>query len=210
VSDGPATLILTGHGETVWHAANRYAGSSDVDLTDAGRAQAWRLAGWAAGAGLDAVASSPMRRAVETAELSARATGLLLEIVDDLRELGFGSAEGCTMEELAAVDPEMVAHFRADPVAFHFPDGEDPEEAAGRAVSALIKIATEHAGRRVLVVAHNTLLRLSLCRLLGIDLRRYRRAFPRLDNVALTTLSLTADGDAALLSFNAPLTAELH
>jgi probable phosphoglycerate mutase len=202
---GATTLILARHGQTDWHAENRYAGVSDIDLTDKGRSQTWRLAAWAIDAGLDAVASSPVRCAVETAELSAQATGLPLEIVDDLREIDFGSAEGCTMEELAAVDPRMMAHFRADPVTHHFPGGEPPADAAHRATRALREVADEHAGQRVLVVAHDSLIRLALCRLLDIDLRRYRRAFHRLDHAALTHVSLAEAGDASLSTFNVPV-----
>jgi 2,3-bisphosphoglycerate-dependent phosphoglycerate mutase len=197
------TLILTRHGQTVWHAENRYAGVSDVDLTDEGRAQAGRLANWAARAGLDAIVSSPVRRARETAQPCGRATGLPVDVVDDLREVDFGIAEGRTIAEL---DPEVVARFRADPVGQHFPGGEPPAEAADRAVRALRKVAAERPGARVLVVAHNTLLRLALCRLLGLDIRHYRTVFPRLSNAALTTVALAADARLpGLLSLNAPL-----
>jgi probable phosphoglycerate mutase len=210
------TLILTRHGQTVWHAENRYAGVSDVDLTDEGRVQAVRLAAWAADADLDAIVSSPVRRALETAQPSVRATGLPLKAVDDLRELDFGIAEGRTIAELSAADAEVVRRFRADPVTNHFPGGEPPADAADRAARALRRLAAEHPGQRVLVVAHNTLLRLALCRVLGLDVHRYRRVFPRLDNAALTDLVLsatsegtagggTANSEASLLSFNVPL-----
>jgi probable phosphoglycerate mutase len=215
------TLILTRHGQTVWHAENRYAGISDIDLTEEGRAQATRLGAWAARADIDAIVSSPVRRALETAQPSTRATGLPLEVVEDLRELDFGKAEGSTIAELAAADAEMVARFRADPVTNHFPGGEPPAGAADRAALALGRLAAEHPGRRLLVVAHSTLLRLALCRLLGLDIRRYRQVFPRLDNAALTSVVLSGNGngngngdsdsdglglgEVALLSFNVPL-----
>jgi broad specificity phosphatase PhoE len=60
-------LVLVRHGETVWHAENRYAGRSDVPLTPRGQEQAGALARWATGAGLDAVLTSPLCRARETA-----------------------------------------------------------------------------------------------------------------------------------------------
>ncbi|TYB52224.1 histidine phosphatase family protein [Nonomuraea sp. PA05] len=64
-------LVLVRHGETVWHAENRYAGLTDVALTPRGLAQAARLAEWAAGAGLEAVWASPLSRARITAETAA-------------------------------------------------------------------------------------------------------------------------------------------
>lgn len=200
-----ALLVLTRHAETVWHADNRYAGArSDIDLTAAGRAQADRLARWAAGRGLAAVVCSPVRRAVETARPSARAAGCRLDTVAELREVDFGAAEGRTLAEVSATDPGVARRFAADPVGNPFPGAEPPEQAAHRAVGALRAAAARHPGGEVLVVAHNTLLRLALCSLLGIPLRRYRDVLPRLDNAALTRLRVpvAADRPCALLSLN--------
>ena len=200
-----ALLVLTRHAETVWHADNRYAGArSDIDLTAAGRAQADRLARWAAGRQLAAVVASPVRRAVETARPSAAAGGYRLEVSQDLREVDFGAAEGRTLAEVSADDPEVARRFAADPVGHPFPGAEPPEDAAQRADRALRQVAARHPGAEVLVVAHNTLLRLALCSLLGIPLRHYREVLPRLDNVALTRLRVPvgAHGRCALLSLN--------
>lgn len=201
------SLVLVRHGRTVWHAENRYAGTSDIDLDEVGRRQSAELAQWAATAPLTAVVCSPLRRARETAEPGAAAAGVPLVVDDDLRELGFGLAEGRTLDELAVSDPAMVHRFRGDPVRHHFPGGEPPSEAAQRGAAALHRWAEEQAGGTVLVVAHSTLLRLALCELLGVDVRRYREAFPRLDNGALTAVTLPAGspGRAGLLSFNVPL-----
>jgi len=203
------TLLLTRHAETVWHAENRYAGISDIDLTPRGVQQAERLADWVRTRKIDAIVCSPVRRARETAAPSALAAGVELEVVDDLREVGFGIAEGRTLSEL---DPEVVARFRADPVAHPFPGAEQPTVAAERCAAALRRVAARHAGDTVLVVAHNTLLRLGLCALLGLPVARYRQVFPRLDNVAVTEIALPAtplpDGGAgpvALLSLNVPV-----
>ena len=65
-------LVLVRHGETVWHVDNRYAGRSDVELTERGHDQGAQLARWAADAGLDAVLTSPLRRAHETARSRSR------------------------------------------------------------------------------------------------------------------------------------------
>jgi 2,3-bisphosphoglycerate-dependent phosphoglycerate mutase len=200
------TLILARHGETVWHPDNRYAGgSSDIDLTPRGELQAKALARWCLTDPPDAVISSPVRRARETATPSAQALGTELEIVDALREVDFGLAEGRTIEELATIDADMVARFRADPQAHPFPGAEQPQLAADRAAAALRGIAAAHAGGRVLVVAHNTLLRLALCVLLDLPVARYRQVFPRLDNAAVSELSIGPDDLAGLLSLNVRL-----
>ena len=123
------TLLLTRHAETVWHKENRYAGTSDIDLTPHGVEQAGRLAEWVATRRVDAIVCSPVRRARETAAPAAAATGIAIEVDDELREVGFGIAEGRTLAEL---DPDVVARFRADPVAAPFPGAEPPAVAAER------------------------------------------------------------------------------
>ncbi|MEU8468651.1 histidine phosphatase family protein [Streptomyces sp. NPDC029006] len=199
----PTTLLLSRHGETVWHARNRYAGVSDVALTDTGRAQAEALGRWAAAHPVDAVWTSPLSRASATAGPACRALGVTPHREPDLRECDFGVVEGRTLAEFAAEDPQAAEAFRRDPVAHPFPGAEDPRAAAGRGAAALRRIAAAHPGGRVLVVAHNTLLRLVLCSLLGIPLAEYRRVFPRLRNAALSEIRV--DGDrAALLSLNVP------
>ncbi|MEV0996378.1 histidine phosphatase family protein [Nonomuraea sp. NPDC050202] len=198
-------LVLVRHGETVWHAENRYAGITDVELTPRGLDQAARLAGWAAGAGLEAVWASPLSRARITAETAAAKAGATVRLDERLRELDFGQGDGLTSAEMKARFPEARAAFEADPAAHPLPGGEDPHRAAGRFVAALDDIAAAHPGGRVLVVAHTTAIRLALCRLIGVPLGEYRRLFPRLDNCALTELRLRDDGQVAMLQYNSPI-----
>ncbi|MFF4607124.1 histidine phosphatase family protein [Streptomyces sp. NPDC001339] len=199
-------FILVRHGETIWHAENRYAGRTDVPLTDHGRAQAAALATWAATAGLTAVWSSPLSRARLTAAPAAAACGLIPRVDERLYEVDFGQGEGLTRDEMRACFPERLAAFLADPVDGHLPGGEHPRHAAERAADCLTGIAREQPHGRVLVVAHSTLVRVLLCHLLGIPLADYRRVFPQLHNGALTEIRVE-HGRTALLTFNAPAVA---
>lgn len=200
----PTTLLLSRHGRTQWSVEGRYAGRSDIPLDEVGLEQAKRLATWAAAAQLDAVRCSPLRRAVATAADAAAAAGVEAVVDERLRELDFGDAEGRPMAELRAAAPDAVAAFERDPARNPLPGGEDPYAAAERAVAALHAAAAAAPGGRVLVVAHNTLLRLALCTLLGIPLGDYRRRLPRIDHDALAELRLGPAG-AALRSLNAPI-----
>lgn len=205
-----ARLWVTRHGETVWHAENRYAGGdSDIDLTEFGKRQAVDLGQWAVAHDVEVVVSSPVRRARETATPAALAIDAPLQVVHGLKEINFGVAEGRSGAELDMSDPQMMADFRADPVAHPFPGAESAQDAALRGAASLRDIAAEHSGRRVLVVAHNTLLRLSLCALLGLPPAHYRRVFPRLENAAVSELSIPLDGHSlgSLRSLNLPTTA---
>lgn len=193
------TVFLVRHGQTPWHGENRYAGRTDLPLDETGREQACWLAAWARDAGLAAVVCSPLRRAVDTAAPAAEAAGVAPARDSRLRELDFGQAEGLRLAEL---DPDVVRSFEADPAAHPLPGGEDPVAAAERARECLVEVAA--LGERVLVVAHNTLIRLALCRLLGIPLGEYRRRWGQVANVALTELALGSDG-WALRAYNVPL-----
>ncbi|MFJ2648354.1 histidine phosphatase family protein [Streptomyces sp. NPDC087420] len=199
----PTTLFLSRHGETVWHAENRYAGISDIDLTPLGAEQAESLGRWAAGASLDAIVTSPLSRARRTAAPAARTTGLRAVVEAALTELDFGIAEGRTLTELEASHPHEVEAFRRDPAANPLPGGEAPEAAAVRGATALLRLPTTHPGGRILVVAHNTLFRLVLCHLLSIPKTNYRRTLPGLRNCAVTELRVTAD-QTSLISYNLP------
>jgi broad specificity phosphatase PhoE len=206
VSRPGARIVLVRHGETVWHAENRYAGSSDVAVTRRGREQAELLAAWAKTAGLSALWCSPLARARDTAAAVARTTGLQPRVDARLRELDFGEGEGCTIAEMERRFPDRVAAFRADPVANHLPGGEDPRGAAERGAACVRDLALAHPGGRVLVVTHTTLLRLVLCQLLGLPLSEYRRVFPFVRNCGLTEVRLDRDV-VSLLEYNVPIEA---
>ena len=143
-----------------------------------------------------------MSRAISTATPAANATGLKPLTIDPrLSELDFGEVEGMTIAEAEKRFREAIQRFRADPEHNPMPGGEDPLNAAARAIEVLYKIANAHPNGRVLVVSHNTLIRLALCSLFGIPLARYRAIFPEVINCALTEIRFR-DKEVALLRYN--------
>jgi probable phosphoglycerate mutase len=139
-------------------------------------------------------------RARQTAAPTAEALGLEPVLDDRLREVDFGSAEG---RRLSQLPPDVAKAFELDPVGAHFPDGEDPAAAADRVLEAFQQIGSQHQGRKVLVVAHNTLIRLLVCKVLGLELRDYRRLLPTLDPAALVRFRWQ-DGTVGLEAYNSP------
>ena len=196
----PVRLLLARHGQTEWHRDNRYVSRTDIGLTDAGREQARSLTRRAVHEGVDLVLCSPLTRAVETAKPVAVALGLEPETDERLRELDFGEWEGKTLAEIREEDPDTVRLFE-DNAEHGFPGGEPLSEGAQRALVLFADLRRSHAGRTVLVVAHNTLLRLALCRMLGIPLGQYRRVMPRVVNGAVSEVRFGEKG-GALYSFN--------
>ncbi|MFI7146106.1 histidine phosphatase family protein [Nonomuraea sp. NPDC050022] len=197
-------IALVRHGESVWHAENRYAGLSDIELTPRGLDQAGQLASWAGRAGLAAVWASTLSRARITAAASAEAAGVELRVDERLRELDFGQADGLTAAEMRERFPEARAAFEADPATNPLPGGEDPKLAADRFTECLRDIAAAHPDGRVMVVAHTTVIRIALCRLMGVPLDEYRRLFPKLDNCAITEIR-PRNGQVAILRYNSPI-----
>ena len=196
------TLYLVRHGQTIWHAENRYAGSSDIPLTADGEDEANRLSDWATTAGPDGVYSSPLVRARRTAEPSAQALGLDVVEHQDLREVDFGQGEGLTRGEMAEIFPDALEAFLAAPAENPLPSGERGLDAIARARPVVDDIVARHRSGSALLVLHSTLLRLLVCDLLGIEPNRYRSLFPRVANCAITTVDV---GDtASLLGLNVP------
>ncbi|NED98002.1 histidine phosphatase family protein [Phytoactinopolyspora alkaliphila] len=198
----PTTLTLARHGRTPWHEGNRYTGSSDIGIDDVGQQQARALAIWAADAKPHHVYASTMLRARQTAQPVGETLGLDVTTDARLCELDFGEAEGHTLDELRVTHPRAVELFLQDPSAHHLPGGEHPEDAATRATSALTEIAGRHPGQDVLVICHNTLIRLIVCRYLGVPLSAYRTALRGMAPTATTQLSVRAGGTVTLEYYN--------
>jgi broad specificity phosphatase PhoE len=150
------TILLARHGETDWNLERRVQGHTDRTLNERGRAQALALADELALEPLDAVYSSDLARAHETARIVAEPRGLSVTVLPGLREKHFGTWEGLTDDDVARRFPEAQAG--------HWGDGETHDEMAERVVGALRRIADGHPGGRVLVVAHGGPLRAVLRR----------------------------------------------
>jgi broad specificity phosphatase PhoE len=197
----PVRLLLARHGQTEWHHDNRYVSRTDIGLNKTGRRQAEMLASRAEEEEPDLVLCSPLVRALETARPLAEACGMEPRTDERLRELDFGEWEGRTLAEIREENPESVSLFEQDPARHGFPGGESLHEGAERVLGTFVDLHRSHAGRTVLVVAHNTLLRLGLCRMLDIPLRDYRRRLPRLVSAAVSEVRFGEEG-GALYSLN--------
>jgi broad specificity phosphatase PhoE len=148
------TILLARHGETDWNRDRRWQGHSDMPLNESGRDQARALADELAGETIDAVYSSDLVRAHETARIVAERSGLDVTVVPDLREVNVGSWEGLSDDEVRRRFPDAARGG--------WENGETYEQMGSRVIDALRRIADTHAGQRVLVVAHGGPLRAAL------------------------------------------------
>src|SRR5690349_8892340 len=155
----PTTTILLRHGDTRLSPEHRFSGLRDLPLSAVGTRQAKAAAGrLATGAPIDAVVSSPLRRAVATAAIAAGELGLAAVIDDDLRETDFGDWEGFTLAEIQQRWPTAAAAWRRDPERAP-PGGESFADTAHRVDRACDRLLRDHGGQTVLVVSHITPIR---------------------------------------------------
>lgn len=167
-------VFLVRHGATILSAEDRFAGATDVPLSDEGRAQVRRLAERLSREGVCAVFASPLGRTMETAKILALPHGLPVQPVDGLREISHGRWEQMTRHEVERQFPEEAEEWGRDPFTFAPKGGESGLAVTARALPALMEIIRAHIGKRLLVVSHKATIRLMLSSLLGFDPRRYR------------------------------------
>ena len=195
----PTATLLLRHGQTPMSAQKRYAGRSDVPLTDAGVQQAAAAAKRLASAGVGVIVTSPLLRTVQTAQEVAAVTGAAVVTDDGFRETDFGAWEGLTFAEVRERWPGELTAWLADPEVAP-PAGESLTEVSGRVTAALHRVLAARAGQTVLIVSHVTPIKtLVAAALLAPPAALYRM---HLDVAALCEIDWYADGPAVLRSFN--------
>ena len=148
-------ICVVRHGETDWNIEGKLQGWLEVPLNARGRQQAREMAHRFAGAGFTRVWSSPLGRSLETAAIVATALGLPPPTCDDgLKERNFGWIQGIPKSELADLDPHLCQQILKRNPACDFAQGEPLDDFAARVVVALLRVAGQCAGERVLVVTH--------------------------------------------------------
>jgi broad specificity phosphatase PhoE len=179
-------LLLARHGQSEWNQVRRFQGVNDVGLSDTGRAQAEAL-GRAVRRGYRVAAAyvSPMRRALETAEIALAGTAIPRVPLPDLRELSLGEWEGRTVDEVRALHGDPFHAWVRAPLDCPPPGGEALPEVSARVQRAIARIGEDHRnGDDVLVVAHGGVISVYLCQLLGVSFNALWRL--RIDNGSLS------------------------
>jgi broad specificity phosphatase PhoE len=180
------TILSARHGQSDWNQDKRWQGHADRPLTQRGREQAEALADRLAHIELDAVYSSDLQRARDTAAVVADSQGLELRQLPDLREVDVGSWSGLTRDEAEEHFPEGFARWRDGHPGWK--DGETYEAMTDRVLRAVNEIAAEHEGGRVLVVSHGGPIRAMHAAALGLDVHAYRRLRPVEPNARLSAV----------------------
>ena len=155
-------ILLIRHGETAWNRERRMQGHIDIPLNDEGQRQARALGSALAAERPDAIWSSDLQRARDTAQAIADAHGMTPQLSESLRERCYGAFEGMTYQEIGERYPEAMRQWKARDLHARFPAGEREAETLHefhqRCVAAASCIARSHDGEKLVIVAHGGVL----------------------------------------------------
>jgi broad specificity phosphatase PhoE len=168
-------ILLARHGETPWNKEGRYQGHTDIPLSEVGEGQARALGARLSGLAIHRAVASPLSRARRTAQLILGERAAMLTTDPDLREISHGGWEGKLVTEIERSHPELFAQWRAGPTPTlpAGPNAESLQQVLDRAWAALERAcAGLGADETLLVVAHDAVNRVVLCRVLGLPLER--------------------------------------
>ena len=162
-------LIVVRHGRTEWNRVERFRGRADIKLDEVGikqaEAAAARIADWQ----VSAVYSSPLCRALATAEILVRPFGLEVKLLPGIIDIDYGEWQGLSPEEVAAKDGGLYSKWMESPHEVKFPGGESLAAVRERAASAMDGLIAQHPKETVVLVSHKVVCHILILSLLGLD-----------------------------------------
>lgn len=186
------TVLVARHAQTSSNTTGRYMGwKIDDDLNELGLWQAERLSHRLRERSITAIYSSPLQRALRTAEIIALPHSLPVQKLEQLGEIRLGAWEGMFANEISEQFPELWQTWRSDPSGIQMPGGESLAQVQNRAISALAYVTQTNSGQQVLIVTHDVIVRLLVAYCLNVSTSIYRRL--EVANASLTLLQLSDD-----------------
>jgi len=173
-------FLLVRHGETDWNRDRRFQGHADPPLNETGREQARTLAAELAREQLDAVYTSDLARANETAEIIARRLSVPIVVDAELREIDVGEWQGLTWPEIEERFPDGVRNWHER--GHGWERGETYDALGERVVRALRRIGAKHPAGRILIVGHGGTVRSVRALLEGRSVAQSRLESPAIGN----------------------------
>jgi len=191
------TIYLIRHGQTDWNRNKIFRGRADVPLNERGRAEARAL-----GRGLEHVRpaacySSPLSRAMETAEAALGAHSLDIKADEGVIDIDYGEWQGLSDAEVSGRYTDMYRRWHETPHRVRFPGGESLAMVKRRALASLERIRKDHPEQTVFVVAHRVVTKVIMCAALGLGNSAFWKI--RQDNCACNIIELSAKGAVVAL-----------
>ena len=164
-------IILIRHGSTEWNEGEgeRFRGRAEIELNEFGLRQAEATAVRLSRYRLDAIYSSPLKRALATAEIIASPFELKIIPLLDLIDIDYGSWQGLSLREAQAQDSQLYHLWQQSPHLVAFPNGESLTTVRMRASAAVDSLLARHAGETIVLLSHKVVCKVLLCYFLSLD-----------------------------------------
>jgi len=162
-------IVLVRHGQTEWNREERFRGRVDIDLDETGLKQAEAAAETVARWEVTAIYSSPLKRAMTTAEAIAKRLNLAIGPLEGINDMDFGAWQGLAIAEVRERYPQLFDLWRYHPDRLVIPQGESLDEVRDRAVAAIDEVVAKRKDQTVALVSHRVVCKVLLCHLLGLD-----------------------------------------
>ena len=163
------TIYLVRHGQTAWNKEEVFRGRTDIPLDETGLKEAESAGEYFKTFDIEAVYSSPLSRAWQTAQKISRFHSLDVQALEGLLDMSFGSWEGRSLKEVKETDGERYRQWREEPHLLRLPGGETLAEVRARAMSALEEVVRKHPEKTVVLVSHRVINKVLICGVLGLD-----------------------------------------
>jgi broad specificity phosphatase PhoE len=191
-------IILARHGETAWNVEEVFRGRLDIELNETGIKQAGLLAERLSELKIEAVYSSPLKRALNTAEAIARRQRLEVKVSPGLIDGDFGQWQGLSLSKVREKYAELYRQWAESPHLVKIPGGESLDKVRERALKVVDGAIAKYR-ERVVLVSHRVVNKVLICALLGLDNSHFWNIR---QDVAATTTFVHQDGRFVLVRHN--------
>jgi len=179
-------IILVRHGETEWNIKEIFRGRIDIELNETGIKQAELLAEYLSQVEMEAIYSSPLKRALKTAEVIASYHNLDVEIAPGLIDFDYGEWQGLPHQEVKNKYKELYAEWIKNPHRVKMPGGESLDDVRRRAIGVVDSVISQYEGT-IALVSHRVVNKVLICTLLGLDNSHFWNV--KLDMCGITTFT---------------------
>jgi len=196
-------VLLIRHGQSQGNAEGRFGGHTDTPLSPRGRKQAAATARALASEKFDAIYSSDLPRAIETASPLAKLTGVALETTEALRERSVGVMEGLTFEEAAEQHPEQYQALLKRDFEHVLSGGESYRQMLDRASRKLDEVIEQHQGGRIAIFTHTGAICILILHIMGaLDAPELKPVWIATANCGIARFNLRSDGFIRVVTIN--------
>jgi broad specificity phosphatase PhoE len=163
------SIYLVRHGQTAWNKEEIFRGRTDIPLDETGLKQAVLVGQYFNGLEIDAIYSSPLSRALQTAQKIAQFHDIKVQPLQGIIDMSFGDWEGRPHQEIRVSDKKTYRQWVETPHLVKFPGGEGLDDVKVRAMAALEEVIRNHAEKILVLVSHRVICKVLICAILGLD-----------------------------------------